>query len=185
MTEVLDISETVTREQYDRMLRSLLDQFEQWRKERGWCTDLYHYVGQLSRTFKWNPEARGVYGGYDGEMTISVPDDRTGEEMAADLRDIRGRVLRFTIDMSSHINLRMANEFLTRAGLAPYTAAGVVSIETSCRVTTALTETEIREKVTEFLATLGENARRVDVYVSPVGVSSVPEAETTELLEYR
>lgn len=181
MTEVLDISETVTREQYTQVLRSLLDQFENWRNERGWCTDLYYYVGQLSRTFKWNPDARGVYPEYDGEMTISIPDDRTGEEMAADLRDIRGRVLRFTINMSDTLSVAKAHEFLSHSGLPPYEHAPRVNVEIDGRVTTTLTREEIAERFTGFLAALGEDAQVGGVYVNSER-SGIAMADTVALL---
>jgi hypothetical protein len=119
---VLDLSGAteITAEQYRLAMESLLAKFEEWRHERGWCSEFYRYVGQLSHTFHWNP-------GYE-VMTVDFPEGRRASTRLVDLQQTRGRVLRFAIDPAGDyasgesigFTLDKANEFLRAAGLPEY-----------------------------------------------------------------
>jgi hypothetical protein len=185
-TDYLDISESVTDEQYRKVLNSLLDQFEDWRIDKGWCTDLYHFVAQLSRTFRWNSRVTGYFtDSYSGRMELEIPADRTGEERARDLREIRGRILRFIYEQSSYLNLDRANEFLSTAGLAPYTPEGNKQryhVEIYGYIASELNSDEIRVKAQRWMTRQGGTNPTINVTADTIRNRRVPDSETTALL---
>lgn len=186
----LDISSEVTPEEYRRVLDSLLDQFEQWRREHGWCTDVYLYVAQLSRTFHWNKAGyrESIHRtGYTGAMELDISAERTPAGMAQDLREIRGRILRFTVERPDYITLEKADEFLTTAGLAPYQAVPRVSYQVSAggRLASELTREQLTAKLEKYMRRLG--VEHPEVYVAPARhpdrqLVTIPSSEMTELL---
>jgi len=175
----LDLSGDVSDADYQRVLRSLLDQFETWRLRQCWCTEFYYYVDQLSNTLRWNSSAE--------QMEIVVPSGFSNTERAADLRDIRGRILRFTIDQARVLSLDKANDFLTGAGLAPYQPAVVPERRFDASIgaypiSTTLTGSELRDKIRGALdAEFGHGVWQVDINERRSG-SQVPESETVRLL---
>lgn len=195
MATPLDISEEVSPGDYRKVLQNFLDQFEAWRISHGWCTDVYFFVAQLSATFHWNKNGRldSLYReGYTGAMELDIPGDRTPAQMAQDLREIRGRVLRFTLDCPKYLSLEKANEFLVTAGLAPYGPALPVTNRYTISVTgmldTGLTSEQLQRKLEKYLKRLG--VTNPDVYIQvprdrydrsgAPGV--VPQSETVRLL---
>jgi hypothetical protein len=189
----LDISESVSLEDYNRVMNSLLEQIEEWRLDRGDCTDTYLFVGQLTTSFSWNRYGHNESisrSGYSGCMDIVPPP--TGELRAADLRDVRGRVLRFTRTKPDYLSVTKADEFLTGAGLAPYAAETPAETPrygisvTGYLTTSELTEAQIGEKIRRFMTrTLG--ITDPDIYVALQAPRrnrriTIPEAETVRLL---
>lgn len=193
MTEAkkcLDISETVSDEEYRAVLSSLLEQFEDWRRDHGWCTDLYHHVAQLTRTFRWNRQGVNpsiVASGYSGAMELDIPETRDGAERAQDLREVRGRILRFTRDMPDYLTQEMANQFLTTAGLAGWVPSGNrrYGVEFSGTLDTALTREEIEKKVRALFTKLGVTGH-VGIYIRDLSsTATIPAGDTAELLPRR
>jgi hypothetical protein len=192
----LDISEEVSDEDYRRVLQSFLDQFEAWRISHRWCSDLYLFVAQLSATFHWNKSARldSLYReGYTGAMELDIPDGRTAAQRAQDLRDIRGRVLQFTVQRSEYLTITRANEFLTTAGLAPWApeapAAPLTarySVSAGGQLSSDLTQEQIRDKLTKYMRRLG--IERPDVYIDVARPDRdrppvrIPDSQLTALL---
>lgn len=194
----LDISTSVNSEDYQRVLNSLLDQFEDWRIDRGSCTDFYLFVGQITRTFRWDRDARGMLkDGAHGAMRLDLDRCPTDEARAEDLREVRGRILRFTVTQPSEIYLDLANQFLRNSGLTPWTPEAQppeppkYRVETYSVVTNGtLSAEEIREKLTRYLRRLGVAGDDVSVYVTPQAPArrrdaAVPRSETTPLIESR
>jgi hypothetical protein len=150
------------------------------------------YVAQLGTTFHWNKYATGFYGNYDGHMELAIPDDITGEARATDLREIRGRILRFTHENPDYIDLVRANRMLATAGLAPWTPATEAVknrfyVSFSGYITTDLTREQLNAKLLKYLTRQGAETQRLEFYIdasrdrdtSPV---RVPMSETTALL---
>ena len=188
-TKYVDISGPVTKRVHEKVLNDLLEQFEQWRHDMGWCTDLYKYVQQLTDSYVWNPDVENFYRGYNGQMTVAPRADMTDEERGQDLRDVRGRVLRFTLDQSDTIELTRANEFLTNARLAPWTGGPIgvrrVYASVGVYVDTTKTDDQIRAALTRTANSLGEvTGNGPDLYVSEQSRRNgrVPLSDTTELL---
>jgi hypothetical protein len=190
MTEAkyLDISETISDEEYRTVLGSLLEQFETWRRDNSWCTDLYYHVARLTRTFKWDTSGYNSSisaSGYSGAMELNIPAERSGAERAQDLRELRGRVLRFTIEMPEYLTTEKANEFLTTAGLQPHHGGNrTYNADFTGFLSTALTREEIEKKVNALIKKLGVTGN-VGFYLSEHGGSGIPRQDTTELLRRR
>lgn len=194
MTDYLDITSEVTDEQYRKVLDSLLKQFEDWRREHGWCTDLYLYVAQLSNTFRWDSFVRDYYtDGYSGQMKLDIPEDRTAQERATDLREIRGRILRNTRDHSEYLNMRRANGFLENAGLAPWSppvpAKNRYYVSLGCWISSEKTAEELQDKITRSLTRAGAEKSGMSLVVeedNPAAPSQarVPDSETVPLLPH-
>ena len=182
----LDISTSVTPEDHERVYRSLLSQFETWRSEHDWCTDLYLFVGQLSRVFHWNALATGVYYGYSGEMTYDparLPED-TDSARAQDLRELRGRILRMTLDRSDYINLARANEFLEDSGLPRHDkkTPGRIYVNLSGYAPGDETTPEkLQAEVQEYLTRIGAEGVTIATYREH-RTSYIDFPDTTELL---
>lgn len=184
----LDLSSEVSDADYRRVLENLLDQFSTWRYAHGWCTDVYLFVGQLTRTYRWDRT--------EERMRLDIPETRTAAERATDLRELRGRILRFTRTQPDYLDIAKANEFLTLAGLAPYAPEAEpentprrYSVSIGARVNSTLTETELRTKLTRYMTRIGAEARSIDIYVTPMDRNRrsqvIPESETTRLIENR
>ena len=193
MTSTIDISTSVSAADHARVYRSLLDQFETWRNRNNWCTDLYLYVAQLSMVFHWDRYGT-AYRGYDGEMKYDptcLPED-TDEARARDLRELRGRILRFTIDSPDYLTVQLANQFLTTAGLAPWSEAQETPkhryyVRMTAYIDSELSEDEVMTKLTRSFTrqglvpgTLGTRHYE-ETEVTP---NSIPVAETVVLLRH-
>jgi len=171
MTKYVNISGPVTKRTHEKVLTDLLEQFEQWRESMGWCTDLYKYVQQLSDSYHWNPDVTGFYRNYDGQMTVAPRADMTDEERGQDLRDVRGRVLMFTLDQSDMITLDKANEFLTAARLASWNqgepGTRLVYASVGVYVNTTKTDEQISTALRNAATRLGEVSHNgPDLYVN-------------------
>jgi len=188
MTQTLDISGGVSEEQYRTVLEKLLDAFEMWRQDNHWCTDLYLTVSSLTRSFHWDPDASGWYSGYDGHMEV-IPAYHTDESRGMDLRDIRGRILKYANDRTDVFSLQKANEFLSYAGLPPYVPEtpkqNQFYVDLTGILVTELTEEQLREKFGKWMRRNGftqSSARQYYENQTPYQVIRVPESELAELV---
>ncbi len=177
----LDVSGPVSEADYERVMKSLLAQFDTWRASNNWCSEFYIYVGQLTTTFRWNRDNR--------QMEMLVPVGFSDEDRGRDLREVRGRILRFTVESRESLSLDKANEFLTTAGLAPYQAESqpvLVDIGAyAYRVPSDQTSAQIREKFIEAITSAfgAEIASRWEINISPRQTRpQVPNGETVRLL---
>jgi len=163
-TTTLDISSKVRHADYRQALQSLLDSFELWRQENRWCSEFYtHFVTRLSATFTWDP-----YGtmtslrdlGYNGKIDITIPAGRSPAERAADLRDIRGRMLQYAVIKHDYLTPERLGRFLAAARLPGYVPPEVPPepgpatrrfyVEAAGYIQTALTEEQIQAALAQF-----------------------------------
>jgi hypothetical protein len=186
MTTPVNLDADVTLKRYETVMTVLLEKLEAWRQENGWCTDFYRYVGQLSRSFVWDPAE-----GTDGAMFFNIP--RTDARRAADLKAIRGRILSFVNDEERPLNLEKANEILEAAGLPGYVREDAAKVRytlylpVSTSLATPLSEDEIKARVRELFESLGvaDVDRQMVRYAlrDENGIEGqVPVAETVRLL---
>jgi len=183
----LDLSGEVTDEQFRKVLTSLLDKFEAWRSENDWCDEFYtDYVTRLTRG--WHCE----YADDDDEpaMYLAPSGHMTGAERARELRDLRGRILRFTVETPDTLSAEKANEFLRAAGLAPWEpgkpgSPRAVRRHVSLRMTTdtLFTDQEITGKLRRLAESLGEAPGTLVVSCYELSLTpGIPRSETVPLL---
>lgn len=188
--EYLDISTAVSEADHRAVLDRLLQQFETWRQERGWCTELYEWVGLLTECYQWDEseDTWGHYGeGIYGWMRIVTTDLHTDEDRARDLREVRGRILAFTIDKPDYIDIYRANGFLRSAGLRPWTPQDAdgktrMYVSAGAYIETDKDEHDVRAALRKRLASLGMTGD-ADIYVNlERRRGTPPESETTPRL---
>lgn len=199
MTDYLDLTGEITAEQHRKVYESLMGQFETWRRSNRWCVELYtHYISRLSPVFRWEyaslrdlgtPAHRGGHGGAD--IVVWLDFDSAGDDLARDLRDLRGRILRFTLDQPDHIDLDKANQFLTNAGLEPWSPEPEpegpkrYSVSFYCSATTELSQADIEARLHRLAGRIGAPSYTVSMGVSedrPRRTTYIPESQTVRLL---
>jgi len=179
---VLDISEGVSRDDYAQALNSLRDGMDSFRASQGWCSEFWDYIQRtISPVFAWDR--------YQEDVFVNADTLRTDAERAAELRNIRGRILTY---VGQRIPLGGANEILRGAGLAEYTPE---KTERTWRVNVGSFRFDvtaeqdptagIQEKFREVLASVGDtdaDYHAGGVYASETSTGRVPAAYTVPLL---
>ncbi len=179
---VLDISEGVSRDDYAQALNSLRDGMDSFRASQAWCSEFWDYIQRtISPVFAWDR--------YQEDVFVNADTLRTDAERAAELRNIRGRILTY---VGQRIPLGGANEILRGAGLAEYTPE---KTERTWRVNVGSFRFDvtaeqdptagIQEKFREVLASVGDtdaDYHAGGVYASETSTGRVPAAYTVPLL---
>lgn len=197
MADYLDLSGEITEEQHRRVYESLLEQFEEWRHSQRWCTELYtSHVVRLSPAFQWEyvgdyEMGPQVYGGHGGSRIKLWLDFGYVTDRAQDLRDLRGRILRFTLDQPDYLDKDRANRFLTHAGLQPWSPEPEpegqkhYSISFYCTATTELSQADIEARLRRLAGRIGAPSGTVGMSVDesrPRRRTYIPESQTVRLL---
>lgn len=185
-TVVLDISESVSPEDYARTLNALKDGMDNYRESQGWCTEFWSYItNTISGAFRWDS--------YNETVTVRTDTVSTDTQRATELRNIRGRILAY---VGERIQLDPANRILRDAGLAEYTRTD--DPRTPWRVqlpSVAFTvhgkedpTVGIQAQAKKFLASVGDADAEYHggrAYASETTENyRVPTADTVRLLDY-
>lgn len=101
---ILDLSTTITRDQYKESIIKLLAELDRVSHEMGWCSERHRYFAAVMDEY------------YDGEADFGVVPEYT--DYAARLRTMRARMLWYV--RAETIGLDLANRLFTAMGLPEY-----------------------------------------------------------------
>lgn len=185
-TVVLDISESVSPEDYARTLDALKDGMDDYRNSQGWCTEFWGYItNTISPVFRFDS--------YDETVNVRTDTVRTDAERATELRNIRGRILAY---VGERIQLDPANRILRGAGLAEYTRTGDPGMPWRVQLPSVAFTVRgeedptvgIQAQARKFLASVGDTDSEYHggrAYASEAAENyRVPTADTVRLLGY-
>lgn len=103
---VLDLNSEITPKEFRESVTSLVQFFTELASERGWCPERHRYF-------------EAVVPGYIGEGQLGyVSEDYSPDDPAAELRNIRGRILWYT--RAGTVSLDDANRMFAAARLQEY-----------------------------------------------------------------